>query len=30
MSRRTSPFRSVDVLIDFIQEMLSDDVKAAA
>ncbi len=30
MSRRTSPFRSVDVLIDFILEMLSDEAKAAA
>lgn len=30
MSRKTSPFRSVDVLIDFVMEMLSDDIAAAA
>lgn len=30
MSRRTSPFRSADVLIDFIVEMISDEAKAAA
>jgi len=30
MSRKTSPFRSVDVLIDFVMEMLADDMAAAA
>lgn len=30
MSRKTSPFRSVDVLIDFVMEMQSDDMAAAA
>jgi acyl carrier protein len=30
MSRKTSPFRSVDVLIDFICEMLTEESKAAA
>ncbi len=30
MSRKTSPFRSVDVLIDFIMEMTSDEMAAAA
>lgn len=30
MSRKTSPFRSVDVLLDFVMEMIADEVRAAA